>query len=325
MIEKLKESSLKIKNIFTNTLKKNRKIDEYKKRKKEKGNKKKEIKRSRYSIQLNMNLRWKQNKNILIFFVVFLLIVILIITKWPYFKIKKINIISPDWISNTYIIDKTLQKLQNSLIFKVNKTEIQNTIKNIEQNIDSVIIEKDFPDTLNIRVISSPIILKTNINWKQFVITKNWVLIPNNNKKSEILEISLKNFELQNYPNYKKILKEINLQKIIYIRKQLKDNITNIKIEDIIYYKTEKEIHFIINNKTRLIFNLESNNKDELKQLFVFNKEKINITKPWIVYIDNRIKAKILYCPSSELNSCIKSINYIYNENYKNSDYEEKK
>jgi hypothetical protein len=89
---------------------------------------------------------------------------------------------------------------------------------------------------------------------------------------------------LQNYPNYRKILKTENLSKIKYLENKLKDNIVNLKIEDMIYYKIAKEIHFIINHKARIIFDLEElegwGKEEKLKQILVFNKEKIDIIKP---------------------------------------------
>ena len=326
MIEKIHEYSLRVKKFFTNIFKKNnnRKIDEYKKINKKKKNNKKEIKRNKYNLQLNLKLNSRQTKKIIISIIILLIIIVLVLIKWPFFKLENINIIKLDQNVNTYLVEKQLSNFKTQLLFSIKNDNITNIIKNSQQNISNIKITKKLPNTINIRLSSFPVIFKTIFNWSNYLITTNWVLIPTKNKNDSFQNLTIKNLEFQNYPNYKKILKENNLQKISYFEKQLKENIINLKIYDIIYYKTEKEVHFIINNKTRLIFELEWNNQEQLKQLFVFNKEKLDITKPWIIYIDNRIKAKILYCLNSELNNCIKSINYIYNEKLKNSDYEEK-
>ena len=316
-----KIDKLKSKKVFS---KKWKKIDEYKKLNKKRKNPKKEVKRNKYNIQLNLKLKNKQTKNLIIFPIVFILIIILIIVKWTYFKIKNINVVSPDWISNTYILEKKLNYLQNKLIFKIDKQKIKNIISDIEQNIIKIEVDKKFPNSLNIRVLSSPVIFKTILKGKNYLITTNWVLIPNKSKKIDNLEIDIKNFELENYPDFKKILNKEDLHKILYLQNNLTENIVNLEIEKIIYYKTEKEVHFIINNKTRLIFDLFWDIKTGLKQLFVFNKEKINIIKPWIIYLDNRIKAKTLYCPTTEIIKCLRNINYIYWEKLKVSDYKNK-
>jgi hypothetical protein len=78
------------------------------------------------------------------------------------------------------------------------------------------------------------------------------------------------------------------------------------------------EVHFIINNNSRIIFDLTKNIDVKLTQLFVFNKEKINITKNKFIYLDNRIVGKIYYCPITEKKQCIYNLNYIYNENISN-------
>jgi hypothetical protein len=48
----------------------------------------------------------------------------------------------------------------------------------------------------------------------------------------------------------------------------------------------------------------------------------MNITKPGIIYVDNRIQSKIFFCPIIEIKQCIKNLNYIYDENLKLSDYD---
>jgi hypothetical protein len=44
---------------------------------------------------------------------------------------------------------------------------------------------------------------------------------------------------------------------IKYLEEKLKENIVNLVINDIIYYKTSREAHFIVNNNTRILFNLK--------------------------------------------------------------------
>jgi len=305
--------------------KKCKKIDEYKKLKKEENKRKKwnknENKRNKYNLQLNLNLKKQNHINIYIIIIIIILIWILIIKKWNYFKIHNINIISPDWISNTYILEKKLNYLKNKLLFTIDKKEVINIIQKTEQNIENIEISKKYPDTLQIKVFSSNILFKTNLKWKNYLITNNWVLIPTKWKKTDSIDLNIQNFEMEKYPDYKKVLESTNLDLILKLKNNLIKNITNLKVNNIIYYKTEKEIHFIINNNTRLIFDLYWDTKTQLKQLFVFNKEKKEITKPGIFYIDNRIKNKLFYCPTQETKKCIKNINFIYWEKLKIQDF----
>lgn len=328
MIEKIKKYFFRVKHYFQtfSIWKKQKTIDKYKKLQKElqKSAQLKENKRQKYNIQLNLNLHSKYIKKIFIWVFFLIIIIIIIIFKWPFLKIQKINVIKLNENVNVALIEKNLDFLKWEVLFNINSTNIEDTIKNIEQNIENVDITKIFPNTLRIKLSSFEAIYKTTFNWNKYLITKNWVFIPTKNKNDQYTDIIIKNLELENYPNYKKILDIDNLEKINYLETKLKDNILNIKLENIYYYKTEREIHFIINNKTRLIFDLEWNIDENLKQLFVFNKEKVDITKPWIIYIDNRIQSKILYCEEVEINTCLQNLNYIYDEKLKISDYKTK-
>ncbi len=334
MLDKIHKYLLKIKIFRTLDLyykkifKQNKKIQEYKKRKQNTENQEQKIrKRNKFNLQLKINFEWHKFKKV-IFVILFLLIVLIIILiKWPFFKIKNINIIRLDENVNSRLIEKKLAPIKNTLLFSIEKEEIEKIIKKTQQNIKEVDITKTPPSSINIRLSSYEPIFKTQLKTNKYLITQNWVFLPTKKKNENKTEIKIKDLEIQNYPNYKKILKPENLYKIRYLEEKIKDNIVNLKIESIIYYKTAREIHFIINNKTRVIFDIEIQKEwkldDKLKQIFVFNKEKVNIIKPWIIYIDNRIKSKILYCTKNKLNLCLETINYIYWEKLKTSDYKQ--
>lgn len=326
MIEKINKYISKSKNTLKVFFKKNKKkktIDKYKilKKKKKKIIEDKERKRKKHNYQLNLNLNSKYIKNIFIWVFLIILIIIVLIIKWPFFKIENINIIKLDENVNIALIEKKLNKIKWKILFNIDNKNIENIIRNTEQNIKDISITKILPKTLKITLSSYKSVLKTTLNWNKYIITENWSFVPTKKKNEDLTEIVIRNLELQNYPNYKKILDENILKKIEYIENKLNDNILNIKINNIIYFKKEREIHFIINNKNRIIFDIEWNIDENLEQLFVFNKEKKEITKDWIIYIDNRIKGKVFYCEKTEISNCLKNLNYIYNENLKTSDY----
>lgn len=296
------------KNLFKSKTK--RKIDEFKKNNK----KDKENNRNKYNFQLKINFKSKKLKKISAFLLLILLLLLILFFKWPLFKVNEVNIIKLDQYVNSKLIEKQLNKIKWQLLFKIKSDEIKSNIKNIEQNIKNIDIDKVFPSKINIRLTSYVPIFKTSFNDNNYLITENWVFIPTRNKNEKIKTLTIRNLELQNYPNYRKILKEKILQNIVYIKNELEENIVNIKIDDIIYYKISNEVHYLINNKTRLIFDLEQDIDKKLEQIFVFNKEKINIIKPWIIYIDNRVESKVFYCPDTETQQCIENLNYIYEE-----------
>lgn len=315
-----------IRNYYCRIFKTNKKITEYRNRnKKINVINKNSRERNKFNLQLKINFKWSKFKKLIFIIFIIILITIVFLIKWPFFKVENINIIKLDENVNIRLIERKLSYLKWKLLFRVKKEEIEDIIKETEQNIKDISILKIPTSTINIRLSSYEPIFRTNLNWNKYLITENWVFLPTKKENTEKTKITIRGLNLHNYPNYRKILKTENLNEIKYLENKLKDNIVNLKIEDIIYYKIAKEVHFIINNKTRVIFDLEELKwweiEEKLKQILVFNKEKINITKPWIIYIDNRIKSKIFYCPDTEVDQCIKNINYIYDEKLEKSYY----
>ena len=85
-------------------------------------------------------------------------------------------------------------------------------------------------------------------------------------------------------------------------------------VKNIYYFEKEREVHFDINNDTKLIFDINIDEVDEqMKKLIVFSKEHIDLAKEnTINYIDLRIPNKIYYCETEFVWSCKKSLKLIY-------------
>jgi len=328
-LSKTKKQFGKIYNIFPKKIKKNTKKLELKKILRDIKNKKKLANRNKYNIQLKLDFKLSNFKYFYVILLIVILLIILTITKSSIFKIQNINedlnIIKLDENVNINLIERNLLYLKWQLIFNIDYNEIEKNIKDIEQNIKHIYISKSLPNTLNIRLSSYDILFKTFIKWNNYLITSNWVFIPTHSRKNNIENIVIKKLKLESYPNYKKILSNSNLYKIKIISEKIKKNITNLKINNIILYNIEREVHFIINNNTRILFDLNWNIEKQLNQLFVFNKETIDITKYGTVYIDNRIESEVLYCTIMDLKQCIINLNTIYDEDILLTDYKKLK
>ena len=278
---------------------------------------KKKLKR-KAKIQLKLRINTINYKRFLLNFFIFWILIILFVLKTNFFRIQNLNIISTDENSNAMLIEKKLQYLKHKHIFNINKQNIQKQILSIEENLKKIKINIIYPNTINIEITSYNILFKTHINKKSILISENWVLIPTKNIKNKYQELNLKHYNLPNFFLYKKIFNNENLKTIHYIQQKLNENIVNIQIKNIIFYQKEMEVHYIINNDSRIIFDLSKDIDFKLKQLFVFNKEKINIIKQPFIYLDNRIIWKIYYCTVKDSKQCIYNLNYIYNENINN-------
>ncbi len=292
----------KLKKIFTFKLKKNKKISKFS--------------RQNSNLQLSFNFKKKfffVDKKIIFLFLLVLLVAFSFVLKWNYFRITKIDFIKNDPFIDTILLSKNLKYLYWKLIFKVDKEQIKNKLLKIEENIENLKIEIKH-NYITIFVSSYKPIFQINLDKKDYLLTENWVIIPFVKLKNiNYSKLDIKNFNVDNYFLYKKIFDKNKLNQINYILKSLKENIVNLKIKSIVYYVREREVHIVINNDTILIFDLNWDLKQKLKQLFVFNREKIDITKPGIFYLDNRILWKIYYCPAEEKNVCARNLNLIYN------------
>ena len=185
-------------------------------------------------------------------------------------------------------------------------------MQSYQKNIQESGIEIRLPNTIKILIWSYRQLFNTKIWEKNYIIVENWVLIPfKPSKQLKSLKII---WEIQNnwIIDYRQVLVWEYLQNIEKIIEWLEKNIIWIKIKDLNYYITEREIHIFLENNNRLIFDLTENIKEQIEKIAIFNKEKFNLKNKKIFYIDIRIKNKIFYCPIEQELICNNNIKKIY-------------
>lgn len=266
-----------------------------------------------YLNKINHFLNKYSNKWYYLYIILFIIIsLVLYISYWPTFKIKYIEIIKQDNITNMNIAYKATDKYRWSNIFSIEKKDILKRLKDYQQNIKNINTSIKLPNTLKININSYKTIFNTTINWKTYLITENWTLIPSTYSK-DLKELKIiYNFDKNKFLDYKKVLNSDFLKKITFIVNQTKENIIDINIKELKYYIIERELHIKTDKNTILIYNLSSQIKEQIKKLSIFNKEKININKSNIIYIDLRIKNKVFYCTNEKEYQCIQNLKSIY-------------
>lgn len=266
-----------------------------------------------YLNKINHFLNKYSNKWYYLYIILFIIIsLVLYISYWPTFKIKYIEIIKHDNITNMNIAYKATDKYRWSNIFSIEKKDILKRLKDYQQNIKNINTSIKLPNTLKININSYKTIFNTTINWKTYLITENWTLIPSTYSK-DLKELKIiYNFDKNKFLDYKKVLNSDFLKKITFIVNQTKENIIDINIKELKYYIIERELHIKTDKNTILIYNLSSQIKEQIKKISIFNKEKININKSNIIYIDLRIKNKVFYCTNEKEYQCIQNLKSIY-------------
>jgi cell division septal protein FtsQ len=259
-------------------------------------------------------IKFLWNNSIHYYFLIFFIFIasILYIFLWPTFKIKYIEIIKQDNITNMTIAYKATDKYRWKSIFNIENKEILNRLKDYQYNIKNVDINIDLPNTLKINISSYKWLFNTTINNKSYIITENGTLVPANYSES-LKELKIiKQFDKNKFIDYKKILDSRFINKISQIVNKIKENIIEINIKELKYYITERELHIKTDNDTLLIFNIDSNIKEQIEKISIFNKEHKNIEKNNIIYIDLRIKNKVFYCTSEKEYQCYKNLKSVY-------------
>jgi len=231
---------------------------------------------------------------------------------WTTFKVKFIEIVKQDNITNMTIAYKALDKYRTKSIVHIDKKDILKSLKDYQHNIKNISLKISLPNTLKIRIESYQALFNTIINNKTYLITQNWVLVPHvNSEKLKNINI-IKSFDKNTFLDYKIFFNTEFINNISFIIKKVEENIIDLNIESIDYYATERELHIKTNNKTIIIFNLNSNIKEQIEKITIFNKEQQNINKSNIVYLDLRIKNKIFYCTTENEYQCYKNYKSVY-------------
>lgn len=244
------------------------------------------------------------------------IISIVFLILWPIFKIKFVEIIKKDNITNMDISYKSVESFRWKSIFKVTKSDLLKKFTNYQENIKDISLNINLPNTLEIEVESYKEIFNVTINEKSYIIVENGTLIPSKAYKDLNNIVIKKDIDKNKFIEYKKIFNPYYLSKITDILSKLNENLLSIKVESIIYYENERELHLLLESGTRLIFSLDSDIdiNEQVEKLAIFNDEQISIVESWIIYIDLRIKNKIFYCPEEEAYVCNLNIKSIYAE-----------
>lgn len=259
-----------------------------------------------------LKIFWNNVAHYYLFILLILLASTLFVVFWPLFKIKFIEIIKKDNITNMDISYKSVEDYRWASIWTTDKKEILKNLQNYQQNISDIKLDIVLPNTLKIIINSYKWVFNTTINWKTYIITENWALIPAS-YSTDLKELIVKNdLNKSKFLDYKQVLEWEYIKKIYWTKEFMKENFINIKIEKLIYYEIEREIHVVTDKNTTIIFDLDSDIKKQIEKLAIFHKEQMDITKNPIIYIDLRINNKIFYCTEEEKYQCDINLKSIY-------------
>lgn len=231
---------------------------------------------------------------------------------WPVYTVKFINIIRQDSITNIDLAYNALSDIRGKRILEIQDSLISQKIYNYQNNIQVVDIDINFPNTLEIYLLSYPVYFQTIIGEKSFYITQNGALVPGK-PNTEYKTMILKNGVQSNvFPDYKKFFEQEDIQNMYEAVYYFEQNIVGTQIKNILYYQTQREVHFELENGNIIIYTLEKDLKPQIKKTAIFHTEHKQISDDNLIYLDMRISNKIFYCDDENQRQCNLNLKKIY-------------
>jgi len=246
-----------------------------------------------------------------VFWIFLILSSIYVLSFSHYFSIKNIDIIRQDDIINIDLSYKSIENIRYKPILFQDKEEIKSRLMTYQPNINYIYIRKILPDNIKIILSSYKGSFQFEKDWKTYILTENWVVVPWK-PKEWIRKINIKNTGNLWIIDYKKVFKSEYVLRIEEIIKLINEKNSFVEINELNYYKKERELHIISKDWIIIIFDLNKPPKAQVEKLNIFYKKYLSKIKLWIVYIDLRINEKIYYCTTDNEFQCKVNLKSIY-------------
>ncbi len=285
-------------------------------------------------ISSNLLIFQEENKTLWYIGVTIIALCIYIFLFSPYFQISpsKVLIEAENDGIDINIAYRAIEDIYEQNLFFFDEGLLAMNLKKYQHNIETVSIDRLYPNGLKIIIKSYPILYKTTISWrweKYWWLSANGVFIPTLEQKLDWLQwfdviANISEDELLDYKNIVPEEKIIAITKVVEIFKQ---EWWDIKIGKIRFLAEENEFHISLENGGRLLFSLQDfainrneadiykNLKNQLLTLKTYiEKYRSVLSSDGLIYIDVRIPWKIFVCRVKDI--CSKNLELIYWNNY---------
>jgi len=229
---------------------------------------------------------------------------------------------------------RALEWIYGESIFLIDEASIAKKLKLQLNNLESVSIDRLYPNGIKILISSMPILFDTTITGianKKWWLSKNGILVPENNRgevqPKYTLDITSNELIGDVFLAYKQVISEYNMVHILRIFEIFASEWQDLKLTRSRYFVQENEIHIHLESGTKIMLALQDditqwawdapkNIREQLITLRTYiTNNKVRLTDHSISYIDARIPGKLFVC--SEAVVCQKNLVLIYGEAYK--------
>ncbi len=193
----------------------------------------------------------------------------------PYFRISPNRVIiepaQGDDFSDINIAYKAIEDIYGKSLWFTTTSEITNAIQSLEKNIGKVDVQRLYPNGLKIVIESYPPVFTVHFRGldRKFLLSQNGILIPVHIKRDDLPPMNIYSTDLieSAFLDYKEAISALRMKRIIGLTNAFKEQFPKVTITSLSYYKTENEIHFFLENGTRIIFLLDDTLDKELQAL----------------------------------------------------------
>lgn len=280
----------------------------------------------------------KQNANLMAMIgLVLILLCIYIIAFSPYFKISPNQVLVE---ASTPGVDigiayRALENTYGESIFLIDKDEITRNLKSSLKNIESVSIDRLYPNGVKVLITWSPILFDTTITGipeKKWWLSSNGVLIPANDlgKTSTKYHLELVGNSLIGdvFLQYKQAISGQTMHTIAKIYEVFESEWKDLTLARSRYFLAENELHITLESNTKIIFSLQDDSPIQkpneispvvLNELITvrtyITENRSKLIDGSIIYIDARIPGKLFICRDEK--PCVSNLLLVYGDVYK--------
>ena len=230
--------------------------------------------------------RKKKIKNTVLILIILLCVAILFAFKSEFFSIKEIDL-KGNFITNKEVLLEELENLKGTNIITLNIEEISNILKK-NPYIESVKVEKELPNKININISERKAGFYFKENDKIYVINNEFIVLEEKDSLDNLNLIEIKNISGNNIEVGKKIIDDERKSKIlknineILAKNKSEINFDSIDLTDLLDIKFyHKDVEVRVGSDEEM--------QDKLnKAINILKSDEINITKG---VIDVRYKA----------------------------------
>lgn len=229
---------------------------------------------------------------------------------------------------------RALEWVYGESIFLIDEAGIAKKLKLHLKNLESVSIDRLYPNGIKILITSIPITFDTTITGvdnKKWWLSKNGILVPENHmldvKPKYHLDITSDELVGDVFLWYKQVISEYNMIHVLRIFEIFTSEWQDITLARSRYFVRENELHIQLESGTKIIFALQDdvsqgvgdapkNIREQLITLRTYiSANRARLMDKSISYIDARIPGKLFVCSDPVV--CQKNLTLIYGEAYK--------